>query len=201
MQHRRLAVLVSTVLLLASCTDGVTGDASPPAPAPSSTTPPSGEGPMPTPPLPDDPSFPSDTDADGGPGQPGSDDDAPGTAGISGLRLSAQEGYSRLVVDLGTSGVPEWSVGYSEPTDPGGGPVDISGDAFLRVQVRTSAQPPGGTTTRVRTSPGPIVEAISTGLLQGQAELLIGIDGGEQPFRAFALTDPGRIVVDVRYGP
>jgi hypothetical protein len=32
----------------------------------------------------------------------------------------------------------------------------------------------------------------------GSEELPIGADGGQQPFRAFALTDPGRIVIDVR---
>jgi hypothetical protein len=28
--------------------------------------------------------------------------------------------------------------------------------------------------------------------------VLVGVRGGELPFRAFALTDPGRIVIDVR---
>jgi hypothetical protein len=30
--------------------------------------------------------------------------------------------------------------------------------------------------------------------------VLTGAAGGQQPFRAFALTDPGRIVIDVRSG-
>jgi hypothetical protein len=39
---------------------------------------------------------------------------------------------------------------------------------------------------------------VTTGYFEGSEEVLIGVRGGEAPFRAFALTDPGRIVVDVR---
>ncbi|HLM07397.1 MAG TPA: hypothetical protein VK402_19640 [Blastococcus sp.] len=51
---------------------------------------------------------------------------------------------------------------------------------------------------QVRVSPGPIAEARTTGFFEGTREVLIGMRGGEAPFRAFGLTDPGRIVSDVR---
>ncbi|SFD90629.1 AMIN-like domain-containing (lipo)protein [Blastococcus tunisiensis] len=214
MRRRRAVVLLPAVLLLATaCTEAVPGVASPGGPASSTSAPPPSDGPAPPPEpapapapaptdeqLPQDGSFPADTADDSGAAQPGAADDPPGSMRIDGLRLSTRDGYTRLVVDLSGSGVPEWSVGYSEPSGPGGGPVDIAGDAFLRVQVRTQAAPGGQSTSRVRTSPGPVVEARTTGFFEGYEEVLIGIDGGEQPFRAFALTDPGRIVVDVRYG-
>jgi hypothetical protein len=39
--------------------------------------------------------------------------------------------------------------------------------------------------------------AITTGFFEGSGAVLIGARGREVPFRAFALTDPGRIVIDV----
>ena len=215
MPHRRLTALMGALLLLAACTDEEPDDgagsptrsspassssASPSAPtsgSPSASPPPS----VPTDEQPpDDASFPADTADDGGPEQPGAAGDPAGTTRVSGLRLGAHDGYSRLVVDLDGGGVPEWTVGYSEASGPGGGPVDIAGDAFLRVRLRTRAEPGGRSTSQVMGSPGPIVEAVTTGSLEGYEEVLIGIDGGEQPFRAFPLTDPGRIVIDVRSG-
>lgn len=206
MRHPRVAVLAFAALLVAACTDEVQGVASPEDPTSSSASPPSSSGPAPSSPStptdegpPGDATFPADTEDDAGPAQPGTDDRGRSMR-VAGLRLSSQDGYTRLVVDLSTSGVPEWTVGYSEPSSPGGGPVEISGDAFLRVQLRTQAAPGGQSTSRIRTSPGPIVEALTTGFSEGYEEILVGIDGGEQPFRTFALTDPGRIVIDVRYG-
>jgi hypothetical protein len=201
MTHRRVAVLVSAVLLLTACTDVVTGVASPGGSASRPTPPSSGSTPVPSPPvptdeqLPDDPSFPTDTEADGGPAQPGSG----GGSGmrIDGVRYTTENGYVRLVVNLSSSGVPEWTVGYSEASGPGGGPVDIAGDAFLRLQLRTGAPAGSQSTTNVRSSPGPIAQILTTGYFEGTEEVLIGVRGGELPFRAFALTDPGRIVIDV----
>jgi hypothetical protein len=214
MPHRRLTALMGALLLLAACTDEGPDDdagsptrsspvssssASPSAPtsgSASASPPPS----VPTDEQPPDASFPADTADDGGPEQPGAAGDPAGTTRVSGLRLGAHDGYSRLVVDLDGSGVPEWTVGYSEASGPGGGPVDITGDAFLRVRLRTQAEPGGQSTSQVMGSPGPIVEAVTTGSFEGYEEVLIGIDGGEQPFRAFPLTDPGRLVIDVRPG-
>jgi hypothetical protein len=208
MRHRHVAALVSVLLLLAACTDVVAGAASPGGSASRSSTPPSGgstASPSPTPggpaptdeQLPDDSSFPADTEADGGPAEPGADDDTPHAIRVEGFRYSTQNGYVRLVVDLSGSGVPAWTLGYSEATGPGGGPVDIAGDVFLRLQLQTQAAPEGSSTTTISTSPGPIAQVRTTGFFEGAEEVLIGIRGSELPFRAFALTDPGRIVIDV----
>ena len=209
MRHRHVAALVSVLLLLAACTDVVAGTASPGGPASRSPSPSSGES-TPTPPPepdtsvptdeqpPDDPSFPADTEADGGPAQRGSDDGTPAAIRVDGFRYTTQNGYVRLVVDLSSDGVPEWTVGYSErATTPGGGPADIAGDAFLRLQLRTQAAPEGSSSTNISTSPGPIAQVKTTGFFEGTEEVLVGVRGSERPFRAFALTDPGRIVIDV----
>jgi len=209
-QRRRVAALLVALplLLLAGCT-GADDEPEPTAAAtsssqssPPSTTPKAPRTSEPAAPtdeeLPGDASFPADTSDDGGPAQAGSAADPTGRAGGLGLRLGTHDGFTRLVIDLNSHGVPEWNVGYSEASGPGGGPVDISGDAFLRVSLQTGIEPRGQSEQRLRTSPGPIAEVLTTGYFEGSEEVLIGIAGGELPFRAFALTDPGRIVIDVR---
>ena len=186
MPHRpQVAAMVSALLLLAACTN-----AEPEAEA-SSTASTSSSSAAPT--SASDPTTPTDEQVP----DDGSDDGSRDEMRVTGIRLTGQNGSSRLVVDLSGNGVPEWTVGYSEPTDPGGGPVDISGDAFLRVQLRTGTQPSGQSSSRVSASPGPVVEALTTGYFEGTEEVLIGVRGGEVPFRAYAQTDPGRIVIDV----
>jgi hypothetical protein len=211
MLHHRAAALVSALLQLAACTDDESGSDTPAAsssPFSSSwatATATSGRGsgtPSPAAPTdeqrPHDGSFPADTGDAGGPAQPGSNDDPAGRMRVTGLRLNGYEGYARLVVDLNRGGVPEWTVGYSEASDPGGGPVNITGDAFLRLRLRTQAEPGGLSMSQVSARPGPIAGARTTGFSEGYEEVLIGIRGGERPFRAFTLTGPGRIVIDVR---
>jgi hypothetical protein len=209
-QRRRLvAFLVAVPLLLSGCT----GDDEPePAAASTSASSSSSSSPAPTTPgpgtsdpaaptdeeLPGDASFPADTSDDGGPAQSGAAADPAGQGGGVAIRLATHEGYDRLVLDLSTSGVPAWTVRYTEASGPGGGLVDIEGDAFLRVSLQTGSAPSGQGQSRVKTSPGPIAEVVTTGFFEGSEEVLIGIRGGEAPFRAFALTDPGRIVIDVR---
>jgi hypothetical protein len=204
MRHRSVAALVSVLFLLGACTDVVAGAASPGGPAsrsPSTSSggndpPPGTSGPSDESP-PHDPSFPTGTEAVGGPEQPGSDDDAEDPMRVEGVRYTTEDGYVRLVVSLSSSGVPEWTVGYSGPTTPGGGPADIAGEAFLRLQLRTGTAPDGQSSTNISTSPGPVAQVMTTGFFEGTEEVLIGVRGGERPFRAFALTDPGRIVIDV----
>ena len=207
-QGRCLAMLLVAVplLLSAGCTGGddepqasATGTSSSSAAPTTTKTPRSSEPASPTdeePPA--DSGFAADTSDDGGPAQAGSGAGPAGQDGGVGIRLATHEGFDRLVIDLNASGVPAWPVGYSEASGPGGGPVDIDGDAFLRVALQTGGEPGGQGQSRVRTSPGPIAEVLTTGFFEGSQEVLVGVRGGEAPFRAFALTDPGRIVIDVR---
>jgi hypothetical protein len=192
----RIAVLVSVVLLACACTEVRQGVASPAdsgtatAPTEDSSPPSSSEE------DPGDPSSPPGTGDGGGPAQPGSEDEGDAMR-VEGLRFTSDDGSTTLVVNLSSSGVPEWTVGYSEATGPGGGSVDLAGDAFLKVRLKTQTTPGGQSTSKIRVSPGPVAEAQTTGYADGYEEVLIGVRDGEQPFRAYALTDPGRIVIEV----
>jgi hypothetical protein len=185
----RLAVLVSVVLLACGCTEVREGVASP---AETTTQEPT----SPSPEQPADPSSPPGTEDGGGPAQPGSEDDGSAMR-VKGLRYTSDDSGTTLVVDLSSSGVPEWTVGYSEATGPGGGSVDIAGDAFLKLRLKTQTAPGGQSTSKIRVNPGPVAEAQTTGFAEGYEEVLIGVRDGEQPFRAYAQTDPGRIVIEV----
>lgn len=143
------------------------------------------------------PAFPANTAPDGGPAQAGATADPAGQMHVTALRLGQHPGYTRLVVDLSSAGVPKWTVSYSDKTGPGGGPVTIAGDAFLRLVLQTQADMGVQTSSSV-TGSGLIAQAKTTGFFEGYEEVLAGVTGGKLPFRAFALTDPGRIVIDVR---
>jgi hypothetical protein len=47
------------------------------------------------------------------------------------------------------------------------------------------------------TASGPIAQVRTTGRFEGTDEVLIGLRDGKVPYRAYALTDPGRIVIEV----
>jgi hypothetical protein len=183
----------SATTTAASSSSGASTTPTTPA-TPSETSPPGTGSSGPEPTL--GPSFPADTAPDGGPAQAGSGSGGTGPANVS-LRLDTHPGYGRVVVVLDTPGVPAWTVAYSDKTGPGGGPVTIAGDAFLRVVLKTGGQPSGQGSSSV-TASGIIAGVRTLGAFEGSQEVLIGVAGGQLPFRAVALTDPGRIVIDVR---
>lgn len=212
--RRWLPALVLPLLLplLAACTGGsaVAGSPTPAAssgsatsatttPAsPSSGTPTPGTGSSgPEPTL--GPSFPAGTSPAGGPAQSGSGTGSSGSTGVS-IRMDTHPGYGRVELVLNTPGVPAWTVAYSDKTGPGGTPVDVAGDAVLRVTLATGNPAPGqGSQGSSSVTASGIVAGVRTlGVVDGAQQVLIGISGGRLPFRVTALTDPGRIVIDVR---
>jgi hypothetical protein len=111
--------------------------------------------------------------------------------------MDTHPGYGRVIVALNTPDVPEWSVAYSDKTGAGGAPVPIAGDAVLRVVLHTGGQPSGQGSSSV-TSSGIVAGVRTLGVVDGTQQVLIGVSGGQLPFRAVAMTDPGRIVIDLR---
>jgi hypothetical protein len=146
---------------------------------------------------PPDAQFPASISDDSGEelsgGSTGIDD---GTA-VTGVRLMPQNGYDRVVVDLDTGGTPAWTARYTVEATAVGDPVPVAGEAFLRIGLYTESSS-AGPVAAVLGESGPVSEIRSTGSVGGYQEVLIGVRGAPAPFRAFALTDPGRIVIDLR---
>jgi hypothetical protein len=99
-------------------------------------------------------------------------------------------------VQLDGAGVPRWDIAYNGPENSNGAPVTIAGDAFLLLTMQVGTQ--SAEAVPSVSGSGLIAEAADVGLFEGFQDVMIGVRGGELPFRAFAMTDPGRIVVDVR---
>jgi hypothetical protein len=195
--------LLASLLLLTGC-QSPASEAGPTSPPGSSSTPTTS---TPSPPVtgpredevpPPDASFPASTDGDRGDAMAGETVDRPGSMRVTGLRLTQYEGFERLVIDLDSSGAPPWVARYSEPTDPDGQPVALPGDAYLRLSLFTEAEDSVSSGVAVPGGGGAVLEARTTGVAAGNEEVLVALDGGAAPFRAFTLTDPGRLVVDIR---
>jgi hypothetical protein len=148
--------------------------------------------------APVDASFPASLGDDSGAARTGVATDPAGQMKVTGLRLTPHNGYDRLVIDLSTQGVPDWTAQYSQASGTVGGTAAVAGDAFLRVSLFTEADADIETGSLSASGSAVVAEARSTGFSAGYEEVLIGVRGGAAPFRAFTLTDPGRIVVDIR---
>lgn len=209
MPRRRPATALS-LALLAAVAVGTAGcsDDDGPAPSASSTSAPptTSTSSPPTPPPtegyedetpPPDAGFPASIADDSGAAQEGATEDDDGMW-ITGLRLTSQNGYDRLVIDLHGDDVPDWTARYTEASTPAGETVALSGDAFLRIALFTQGEPEDQAPAAVLGEGGLVAEVRATGYFAGYQEVLIGVQGGAAPFRAFALNDPARLVVDLR---
>jgi hypothetical protein len=154
---------------------------------------------------------PGDDPTDGVPAFPGTTADQ--TAENSGewdlvlmdVRVAEHGSFDRVVLEFAGTGTPGWAVNYVAEAvlDGSGEAVTLDGDAILDIYA-------SGTTwsgseedhysgpRRFEPENGDAVTAVHVGgTFEGYTQVLVGIDGGPLPFRAFALTDPSRLVVDV----
>jgi hypothetical protein len=166
------------------------------SPAPSATsTPP---GPSVSAPVP----FPADTTLDeSGP-------EGGGLLSVTDVRVARQDGFDRVTFQLGGTGEPGWRVGYvDQPTQEGSGdPVTIPGsNTYLSVIIRGVGYPAdtgqteyAGPKSLTPTDTTQIKGVRVFGVFEGQYDGVVGISGAQRPFRVFALTNPARVVVDVR---
>ncbi|GAA4287346.1 AMIN-like domain-containing (lipo)protein [Georgenia daeguensis] len=224
---RRSARVVMAALaggaLLAACSNG--GEE--PAPAePATSSPTSGESASPTPSATgtDDDGSQGDDGATAAPAEetdepadaadfgtePQNDPDWPsgGSGDLlpTGVRVGSHEGYERVVLDFEGTGTPGWRVEYVDEAveDPKGDVVDVQGDVTLQV-IATGVRYPEGDDETGRVAQGSydaedadLVEEVRvTGMFEGQNQAFIGLDE-KAPFRVFTLTEPARLVVDVR---
>lgn len=124
---------------------------------------------------------------------------------IIGVRTGAHEGYDRVVLDLsGDDPLLGWFAGFADEAieDPTGFPLEIDGDAFLELGIWAI----DWTTDRPERFSGPVdadgldnVTAVAFGgLFEAQQQILIGLEE-RTAYRVFTLSDPARIVVDIKH--
>lgn len=225
---RRTARVVTTALagmaLLAACNSG--GGNTAPEPAGEPTSSPAEQTSAPAPTATDDggddsddgataaPAAPADETAEPTDGadystEPQNDPGWPSSGGEllpTGVRVGSHEGYERVVFDFEGAGTPGWRVEYvDEAVEDGRGDViDVGGNFTLQV-IATGVRYPEGEDENGRVAQGSystdgadvIEEVRVTGIFEGQNQAFIGLDE-KAPFRAFTLTAPARLVVDVQ---
>ena len=131
-----------------------------------------------------------------------------GPLSVTKVRLARQKGFDRVVFELDGKqpGEPGWTVQYvDEPRRDGSGdPVDVDGEATLVVLISGVGYPFDTGVEEVRAVELPsdleVVADMELGaVFEGVYESFIGTSG-KAPFRVFRLSDPARVVVDVRHG-
>ena len=183
-----------------SPTAGATASAAPSSAAPSSAAPSATSSPA------------GEDDAPAGfPAAPALSEQEPsgGPLSVTAVRVARQDGFDRVVFELAgkAAGQAGWRVEYVEdPSSQGSGdPVDVGGEAALSVLITGTGYPMDTGQEEVGDDPAlpgdlQVVEDVVLGaVFEGQYEAFVGTSG-ELPFRVFRLSDPERVVVDVRAG-
>lgn len=205
MPRRTVLPAAGVLLLLAACGTSVESETAPAAGSSagsSATSHPPAETPSGEPVV--VPSFPRETDLQVDPGSGAYE------LVLHDVRAGDHPGFDRIVLEFTGAGVPGWSVQYVDrPRLEGSGDhVALAGDAFLDVFASHTTWPAPGYydgPTRVRPGDGvgdgtddSVGEVFVAGTFEGYTQVIAGVHGGQRPFRVFTLSDPVRLVVDVR---
>lgn len=203
-RHPALLAIGAT-LLLASCADQapVTPSTASPTPSTSTSSPAATVTPPPTAVPTDEPApFPADATPD----EQAASADAALT--LTDVTTGQHPGYDRVVFRFEGTGSPGWMVRYVDAAtdDPADTLLDIAGDGTLQVVV-LGVRLPFETGIEEWAGPNPILtpeyavlrEVNLRGQFEGQHLAFLGTATADHPFRVFGLTDPTRVVVDVRH--
>ncbi|MGY1641040.1 hypothetical protein ACI782_07880 [Geodermatophilus sp. SYSU D00703] len=148
----------------------------------------------------DEPPFPATTDPDT------QDPSADSSGTVSEIRTGRQDGYDRVVLEVGGTGTPGWDVRYVDEagSQGSGDPVEVAGEAVLQVTL-TGMGYPYDTGVDEWAGPDPlpgsgtevVTEVAWDATFEGTSVAFIGTTA-QVPFRVYALQDPTRVVVDLR---
>lgn len=124
---------------------------------------------------------------------------------VTEVRTGRQDGYDRVVFEVGGTGTPGWDVQYVDQaySQGSGDPVEVAGDAVLQVTL-TGAGYPYATGVEEWAGPDPlpgngtqtVTEVAWDATYEGTSVAFVGTTG-EAPFRVYALEGPTRVVVEV----
>ncbi|MGB3686371.1 MAG: hypothetical protein WA991_11160 [Ornithinimicrobium sp.] len=123
------------------------------------------------------------------------------------VRIGSHNGYDRVIFDLEGEGTPGYRVSYvdSAVESGSGARLDLNGDAILQVVITGTRYPEAGET--FEGGPGTysleatemVEEVRMSGTFEGSTQAFIGVDDEGAPFRAYVLSNPARLVVDVSH--
>jgi hypothetical protein len=147
----------------------------------------------------DAPPFPGNAEPDAA--DPSSD----AAVTVSDIRIGRQDGFDRVVFEVGGAGTPGWDVRYVDTASSQGSgkPVDVAGDAVLQVTL-TGAGYPYATGVEEFSSSGPlsaadtevVTEVVFDATFEGTTTAFVGTTG-RAPFRVYLLEGPTRVVVEI----
>lgn len=123
------------------------------------------------------------------------------------VRTGRHEAFDRAVFDF-QGGLPGYRIEYVQPPiieDPSGMPVQISGNAFLRVKFHvasandpTTGQPTYSGPTEIFPNLPSLIELEAAGDFEGSLTWVLGLTE-EVEFRVIELQDPFRVAIDVAH--
>ncbi len=123
------------------------------------------------------------------------------------IRMGRHDCFERTVLEFSGTALPQYEVEISSPpfVDPSGQAVDVAGNSFLRVRMGTAnahTETGAPTVGREPLLPGGFTAIEQVQLIEdfeAAVVIVIGLDQ-QRAFRAFALTGPTRLVIDVFTG-
>jgi hypothetical protein len=114
------------------------------------------------------------------------------------VRLGGRSGYDRIVFEYGDTTRPSLLIQQASPPfrrDPSDLPLLVRGSAFLRIRL-TGVQPVYKGPLDFNVSLSKVVELVQQGDFEATQSWIVGLNGPGCA-RAFVLTSPERLVVDI----
>jgi hypothetical protein len=121
------------------------------------------------------------------------------------IRLGRQDGFDRVVFEVGGTGTPGWDARYVDAASSQGSgeAVDVAGAAILQLSL-TGAGYPYETGVREYSAAGPltargtqiVTEVVYDATFEGTTMAFVGTKARE-PFRVYLLQNPTRVVLEV----
>lgn len=145
------------------------------------------------------PPFPADT-------RPDTQKPSAGAYGnVTDIRIGHHDGFDRVVFEFHGTGTPGWTVQYvPRALGQGSGlPIHVAGAAVLSVAITGVGYPPETgiqefpTRTVSVAGTDVVTEVVFTGTFEGVSQAFVGTTA-VRPFRVYLLTNPARIVLEVR---
>jgi hypothetical protein len=149
------------------------------------------------------PAFPANTDPDT------ADASSDASVTVRDIRLGGQDGFDRVVFEVGGTGTPGWDVRYVDAaaSQGSGKAIDVAGNAILQVSL-TGAGYPYSTGVTEYSVAGPLTaggtqvisEVVYDATFEGTAMAFVGTKT-KAPFRVYLLQNPTRVVLEVAHAP